>query len=486
MMLRILLFTPFLAGLASLGIASDRVRRRLITAVSFFHLACSLSLWTAGLEPTAGRWLGLDALSLLFLLVTSALFAASSFATVTYLRGHELPEERRGRLSREAVFTCSMLFFLGTTTLAILSLHTGVFWMAIEATTLASAPMISYQRSSRSLEAAWKYLLICSVGIAIALVGNTALAVSIAFHPATYGLPLTFRGLAAHAASLHPVWLKVAFAFILVGYGTKMGLAPMHTWLPDAHSEAPSPVSALLSGALLNCAFLGILRTNAILVRAGIGDYSNGLLIAFGLGSMFLAGWFILQQADFKRLLAYSSIEHMGILAIAAGAGASFGGLLHALNHSLTKGALFLVAGTILGAYHTKSTRTVTGVIRVAPMTGLLWIAGFLAICGVPPFGTFVSEFSVMTVLGANGRWWSLAIFLLTLGIVFVGMWRIVIPMAFGCPPESHPSGAPVRFLSVADVPPLALLCVVLLLGVWLPEPLTRLVTQAAAVMGGL
>ena len=324
------------------------------------------------------------------------------------------------------------------------------------------------------------------VMIAIALVGNTALAVSIAFHPATYGLPLTFRGLAAHAASLHPVWLKVAFAFILVGYGTKMGLAPMHTWLPDAHSEAPSPVSALLSGALLNCAFLGILRTNAILVRAGIGDYSNGLLIAFGLGSMFLAGWFILQQADFKRLLAYSSIEHMGILAIAAGAGASFGGLLHALNLSLTKGALFLVAGTILGAYHTKSTRTVTGVIRVAPMTGLLWLAGFLAICGVPPFGTFVSEFSVMTALGANGRWWSLAIFLLTLGIVFVGMWRIVIPMAFGCPPESHPSGAPVRFLSVADVPPLALLCVVLLLGVWLPEPLTRLVTQAAAVMGGL
>ena len=176
----------------------------------------------------------------------------------------------------------------------------------------------------------------------------------------------------------------------------------------------------------------------------------------------------------------------MGILAIAAGAGASFGGLLHALNHSLTKGALFLVAGAILGAYHTKSTKTVTGVLRVAPMTGLLWIAGFLAICGVPPFGTFVSEFTVMTVLGANGRWLTLAMFLLTLGIVFVGMQRIVIPMAFGRPPESQASGAPVRFLTAADVPPLALLCVVLLLGVWLPEPVTRLITQAAAVMGGL
>ena len=247
-----------------------------------------------------------------------------------------------------------MLFFLGTTTLAILSLHTGVFWMAIEATTLASAPMISYQRSSRSLEAAWKYLLICSVGIAIALVGNTALAVSIAFHPATYGLPLTFRGLAAHAASLHPVWLKVAVAFIRVGYGTKMGLAPMHTWLPDAHSEAPSPVSALLSGALLNCAFLGILRTNAILVRAGIGDYSNGLLIAFGLGSMFLAGWFILQQADFKRLLAYSSIEHMGILAIAAGAGLTIlpeqqGNWGYAQQEMDDETAVFTLATGILG-----------------------------------------------------------------------------------------------------------------------------------------
>jgi hydrogenase-4 component F len=486
MMLRILFLAPFAAGLASLGISSPRVRRRLITIVSFFHLACTLIVWRTGFEPSAGRWIGLDALSMLFLLITSVLFASSSFATVAYLRGHELPVESRGRFSREAVFTCAMLFFLGTTTLAILSLHTGVFWMAIEATTLASAPLISYQRSSRSLEATWKYLLICSVGIAIALVGNTALAVSVAFDPATYGLPMTFRDLAERAVSLNPVWLKVAFALILVGYGTKMGLAPMHTWLPDAHSEAPSPVSALLSGALLNCAFLGILRTNAILVRAGIGGYSNGLLAAFGALSMLLAGWFVLRQADFKRLLAYSSIEHMGILAIAAGAGASFGGLLHALNHSLTKGALFLLAGTILGAYHTKSTRAVSGLIRISPATGLLWIAGFLAICGVPPFGTFVSEFSVMAVLGRGGRWWLLAAFLSALGIVFVGMWRIVIPMAFGRPSDPAvcvPRSCPIE---AADVPPLALCCMVLLFGIWLPSPIARLIEHASAIAGGL
>ena len=485
MMLLVLLAAPFAAAIASFGTQSDFLRRRLVVAVSFLHLAVSALLWAGGTEPGPGDWIGADALSLLFLLITSLLFAASSISLARYLEDHELQENKRGRFSREAVFTGTFSLFLGTATLAILSRHTGVFWLAIEGTTLASATLISYQRSSRSLEAAWKYMLICSVGIALALAGNTALAVSALFSPEAEPISMTFRELGEKAHLLNPLWLKTAYACILVGYGTKMGLAPMHTWLPDAHSEAPSPISALLSGALLNCAFLGILRTNGILLKAGMGWYSNGLLVAFGVFSMVLAGLLLLQQGDYKRLLAYSSIEHMGILAIAAGSGASFGCFLHSVNHSLSKGALFLIAGELLHAFHTKSTRNVTGILHAAPMAGILWIAGFLSICGIPPFGTFVSEFLIMASLAGGGRWWLLGIFLLSLGVVFAAVWRIVIPMAYGEPPELREGIRDSTWLVPEAAAPALLLLAVVLLGLWIPGPLARLLERAAAVAGG-
>ncbi len=484
-MLWILLLTPFAAGLASMAMKSGRARRFLLVCVPCFHFVCSILILASESGLSTNRWLGADELSLLFLLSTSAIFTVSSFALNLFLREHENPEKGAGRFSHEAFFAGCVLLLLGTTTLAILSLHTGVFWMALEATTLASAPLISYQRSSRSLEAAWKYLLICSVGIAIALVGNTALAVSTAFDAATQSTPLTFHALAERADLLHPVWLKIAFAFILVGYGTKMGLAPMHTWLPDAYSESPSPISALLSGTLVNCAFLGILRTNTIMLQAGVGEYSGGLLLTFGLLSLFMSGWFILQQGDFKRLLGYSSVEHMGILAMAVGAGGGFGVLFHSLNHSLTKGLLFLVAGNILSLYRTKSTKSVTGILRVSPVTGLLWLAGFCAISGLPPFGIFVSKFSIMLAIGSQARWGILGLFLLALGIIFVGMWRIVIHMTFGAPPESH-SFVETRIRpGIQDIAPIILCSLALLLGLWLPPPLARLIERAAVIMIG-
>ena len=483
-MLSALLLIPFLSGIACYFTASDRLRRQIPVAAALANLAVVGMIWARGGELPGGEWIGVDSLSLLFLVINGILFTASAVYAAGYLEQHRREYDANRWLSREAIFTGTLLVFLATMTLAIVSRHPGIFWMAIEATTLTSAPLISFQRSNRSLEAAWKYLLICSVGIALALIGVIALAVSADFSPALNNLPITFSMLIANAGALQPVWLKAAFVFILVGFGTKMGLAPLHNWLPDAHSEAPSPVSAILSGALLNCAFLGILRINTVLVHAGLGEFSNQLLLALGIFSMFLAGGFILMQADFKRLLAYSSVEHMGILAVALAAGTAThaGGMLHALNHSLTKGMLFLVAGNILAAFHTKSTRDISGLVRTMPLIGVLWIAGFLAICGVPPFGVFVSEFTILAGLAAGERWIVMALFLGALGIIFVGMARIVIPMAYGTPGESGPADGATRWWSAA--PPLVLCILVLVLGLYIPPPLYRLIEASARVIG--
>lgn len=482
-MLTALLVTPFAGAILCLAVPSDRLRRRILAGTPWVLLGLAAAWWRTdpGCPPDA--WLGIDDLSLVFLLVTSLLFALVSPSLPGYLASHELPPGRNRRWSRETLFSAGTLAFLGTMTLTLASRHMGIFWMAVEATTLASAPLIAYQRSSRSVEAAWKYLLICSVGIAMALIGNIAFAVAAAFSPETRDLPLTFQGLAQHAPLLQLRWLKGGFAFLLVGYGTKMGLAPMHTWLPDAHSEAPSPISALLSGALLNCAFLGILRVHAILARTAGATYSQSLLVAFGGISMVLASGFLVRQRDTKRLLAYSSIENMGLLTLAAGASAPFGALLHAVNHSLIKGMLFLVAGNLLTLYHTKSTEEIRGILRVSPLTGGLWLAGFLAICGLPPFGAFVSEWTILSSLGREGRWGLLALVLTSLGVVFVGLWRTLIHMAYGEPtPATEESARPPLF----HLPPLALGGAALLLGMWIPGPLMRLLGRAAALLGGI
>ena len=267
----------------------------------------------------------------------------------------------------EAIFTACILFFLGTMTLVHISRHFGFIWVAMEATTLVSAPLIYFHRHHRSLEATWKYLLICSVGIAIALLGNFFLAIAASNSART--IPLLIDDLIANASQLNIPWVKAAFIFFLVGYGTKMGLAPMHTWLPDAHSEAPSVVSALLSGALLNCAFVGILRAFQVCAAAGQIVFAQDLLVLFGLVSMACAAIFIIGQADYKRMLAYSSVEHMGILALGVGLGGSavFGAMLHAINHSLTKATLFLVAGNIVSIYKSKIASDVSGLVPCNP-----------------------------------------------------------------------------------------------------------------------
>jgi hydrogenase-4 component F len=328
--------------------------------------------------------------------------------------------------------------------------------------------------------------MICSVGIGLALLGNFFLAVAASSSLGGSAL-LSIRVLCERASTLHTPWLKAAFIFLLVGYGTKMGLAPLHTWLPDAHSEAPSVVSALLSGALLNCAFVGILRVFQICSAAGLAGYAQGFFVAFGLLSIALAAAFLFAQRDYKRLLAYSSVEHMGILALGLGIGgtAAFGALLHAVNHSLTKAMLFLLAGNILAAYRTKTAQDVRGVLRRIPVTGVLWLAGLFAITGSPPFGTFVSELLILRGAMEQGRFVIAALYLGLLSVIFIGMASTMARMAQGEASPVPEGAAPVREGRLAIGPPLALALAVLLLGVYLPPSLDAVLHRAAQALGG-
>lgn len=489
-MLLALLIVPALAGLLAFGLPSPKARRGLLLATAAAHAGLTLACWRIQPAPVLHRWLALDEAGLLFLSIASALFlAAAIYAAGCLARESDqhTADMEEGFLfdnAPEAVFVGCLLLFLAAMTLVTLSQHFGLQWVAIEATTLASAPLIYFHRHHRSLEATWKYLLICSVGIALALLANFFLAVAAArVGHASY--PLVLGELIARAGELHPAWLRAAFILFLVGYGTKMGLAPLHTWLPDAHSEAPSMVSALLSGALLNCAFLGIVRAQQVCVAAGLGAFSGDMLIALGLLSLGVATVFILGQADYKRLLAYSSVEHMGLLALGvglSGAGA-FGAMLHAVNHSLTKALLFLTAGNILARFKTKSVGQVSGVARVAPVTGALWMTGFIAITGLPPFGVFLSKLTILRAMFSGGHWWIATGTLACLTLIFVGMAKTVLHMALGEPAagsagQDHPEWA------WEIGPPLVLAAVVLLLGVIIPEPLNALLAEIAATLG--
>ncbi|MBN2720184.1 MAG: NADH dehydrogenase FAD-containing subunit, partial [Proteobacteria bacterium] len=439
MALYFLIGIPFAAGLAALAMGRGRPGRSLLVAVALAHNGLTLQVCMGTGTPEASRWIGLDGISLLFLGITSFLFLAASLGAAHFLRVEEglHTDMASGQPvrpgARERIYTSCILFFLASMPLVTISRHLGLLWVAVEATTLASAPLIYHHRSRQSLEAAWKYLLICSVGIALALLGNFFLAVSTTVGTG-HQIPLFLDDLIAAAPRLDAGWLKAAFLLLLVGYGTKMGLAPMHTWLPDAHSEAPSVVSALLSGALLNCAFLGIIRVQAILNFAGMGDFGRWHLVFFGLLSMAIAAVFLVTQNDYKRMLAYSSVEHMGILALGAGLGGvgALGTVLHALNHSMAKAGLFLTAGNVLALEKTKDARLVRGLMDKAPLTGWLWLAGILAVVGMPPFGLFVSELMILRAAMEGGRWWVAGGFLACLSAAFIAMVWTAVKMSFG------------------------------------------------------
>ena len=501
-MLELLLLLPLCSGVAMLLFKNATVYRGLLLLTALLHLvlsACTVQAVNAGAAPVAfGGLLAPDPLGALFLILASVLNVAASFYAIGYLRDEENKQERidiqHGQPftnAPERRFTACLCLFLSAMTLVTTTPHLGALWVGIEITTLSSAPLIYFHRHQASLEATWKYLMICSVGIALALLGNILL--SVAFYGIGTDLPESLDQMTTFLAkasmlpedSPHAPWLKAAFIFLLVGYGTKMGLAPLHNWLPDAHSQAPSLISAMLSGALLNCAFLGILRGHQILLAAHLGEFSSALLVFFGLFSMITAAVFIVGQGHYKRLLAYSSVEHMGILALGVGIGglAVFGALLHAVCHSLTKSMLFLLAGNILTRYHTFSSYDVRGLRWTMPLTAALWTAGFLGIVGSPPFGLFVSEFTILKGIFASGAFGVAAIYLLALAVIFVGMSIPVLRMVQGTRPRDMPQTLPESPYSV--LPPLGLGLLALCLGLYVPAWLSAFLARGALLIGG-
>jgi hydrogenase-4 component F len=356
-----------------------------------------------------------------------------------------------------------------------------VMWIAIEATTLASAPLIYTHRTAATLEATWKYVLICSVGIALALLGSVL--ITLAMDIGGVDVPVAFIALTEVAGKLDPFWLKTGFVFILVGYGTKMGLAPMHTWLPDAHSEAPSPASALLSGVLLNCAYLGIFKTNKIMHAAGLGGFSGMILMVFGLVSILVAATFILKQTEYKRLLAYSSIENMGIIAFGTGVGGLgvYGAILCLIHHSLIKSALFLSSGNILLGYGNRLIEHTGKLAHKMPATFVSFFGGFAGISGFPPFGIFLGELFIIIAAFSAGQYIGASLFIFSLCVVFAGFANHVIKMSFG----DDETTIRIKEKPALVWPQFALLTASLVLCFWLPDTLYRTIVNAVDSIGG-
>ncbi len=478
MQLSLMLIMPAVGALIAWLLPDNRRRPLVLPVFAVIHLALVGWVLVDTPPPSPHGWFFLDPIGKLVLYSFSILFAACAWYAVSYLRYRH---ERSNQILCSALLLC-----LSAMCLVSISHNLGVLWVALETTSILMAPLVYFNHNARSLEATWKYFLICSVGIAVALLGIFFLAYStiVAHQDAT----LLLSSLIDDAPRLNPHWRHTAFIFLLVGFGSKMGLAPMHTWKPDAYGEAPGIVGALLAGGLVNCAFLSLMRVYQIAMATPEAATFQHALVVMGLISMAFAAVFMARQSDFKRMLAYSSVEHVGILTLALGLGkgALFGALFHMVNNCLTKGVLFLSAGNIHRAFGSKNTAVVRGAIRWVPWSGALFLTGFLAITGSPPFAPFVSEFTIVSSAFTTGNYWAGSLFLVFLAIIFIGMALTVLPVVLGAPPDLEPGDArPERDSLVAIMPLLVLMAIMLVFGIWLPPPLREMLTTAAGVLGG-
>jgi len=471
----LLIAFPLLMAAVTFAAPSDRHRPWLLplgAAVQFALVFWAIAQAGQGTEIAAlENWLLLDALGKVVLGFLAVLFFICALYAPGYLR---LRADRPNR-----VFCANLFVVLAMMTLVTLSHHLGLMWVAMEATTLATAPLLYFNHNTHSLEATWKYLLIGSVGIALALFGSFFLAYSSL--KAGLSSTLLFDQLIHDAPRLSPPWLHAAFVVLFIGYGTKMGLAPMHNWKPDAYGEAAGVVGTLLAGGLTSCAFLSLLRIYHICRAGPEAAFAHNVLIVMGLLSMAVGAVFMVRQRDLKRMLAYSSVEHMGILALGIGIGgaAVYGALLHLINNGLTKGVLFLSAGNIHRAYGSKLSDDVRGVIQRVPLSGAMFLAGFLAITGSPPFGPFISEFTILNAAVGGRQFLVAGLFLVLLGLVFIGMGSTVLGVVQGVPGEKAASNAYRDTLSTGG-PILLCMALVLLLGLYIPPPLEALLRDAA------
>lgn len=478
MVLLALILTPALAA-ALAYLLPGAARGVLLVGTAVAHVTLVGWLWMVPGDLAFGGSIAEDPLGRLILTLVSTLFLAVAHYAVGYLR-EENP--RGGR-----AFASCMLAFLAAATVVTLSHHFALLWIGLESTTLAVAPLIYHRHDRRSLEAVWKYLVLSSVGIAFALLGVFLLATAQPSGPSG-GRPLVLDDMILHARALDPVWLRAAFVFMLIGFGTKMGLAPLHSWKPDTYGEAPSLVGGLMAGALTSCAFLGLARVLSICFAAQADAFVRPALIAFGVFSLVIATAFIIGQGDIKRLLAYSSVEHMGLLILGIGLGGvgSYGSVLHALNNGFAKVMIFLAVGNVVLATGTSVADEIRGVLRRLPVSGVLLVVGLFAVTGSPPFGMFISEFTIITA-ALDEHAWIAAVIVVLLALIFVGIAAMILEMVYGEPVTREPRGAHERGEERTHlvIAPAVLAVIVLGLGIYLPGPLADALSSAAIVLGG-
>ena len=411
-----------------------------------------------------------------------ALTAFVAFTTALFSRPYMMNEVAHGRLSagKLRLYHAMYQLFIFTMLLALLSNNMGILWVAMEAATLSTVLLVSLYRTPASIEAAWKYFILCGVGIAQALFGTILLYFAAEKLLGGGGTALLWTHLNAVKGDLEPTVLSLAFVFLLVGYGTKVGLVPLHNWLPDAHAEGPTPMSAVLSGLLLNVALYAVVRCKVLVDGALASNYAGQLMMGFGLLSVVVAAFFLARQRDVKRMFAYSSIEHMGLMTFAFGMGgavATFAALLHMTVHSLTKSAIFFAVGHAVQKTGTQTMDEIRGLVTTNPTIGWGLMLGSLAILGMPPFGVFASEFMILTT-AMREQPWATPILLLALGVAFSAIFLRVQNMVFGETTAKRLPHPP------ALLPVFVHLAVVLMLGVYIPPYLAQWYRQAAALIG--
>jgi len=425
-----------------------------------------------------------DALSALVVVLTAFVCFVCAIYAVDYFRTDlEKQNITLGRLKKYYILTPLFVFALF---LVALANNLGIMWVAMEGSTLASVLLIAFYNRKTSLEAAWKYIIIGSIGISMALFGTLMTYYAASHIVGTESIEgLNWTRLLSAAPALNPEALRLAFIFILMGYGTKAGIAPMHTWKPDSYSQAPVPSAAILAAAVLNCALYGILRFHILASKCLGPEFSSGLLLWFGLGSLLIATPFILVQTNFRRLLAYSSIEHTGIMLVGFGVGGSlgpFGALLHMFYHAITKPLVFFCAGNVEQQFGSAVFRKVGGgVIHLMPVTAVLFLAGALAVTGTPPAGLFQSELTVLSASVQGRSLWVATLFVGCIVTIFAGFLYHISRLVLGAPRLETSRNAESWWRLL---PMLLTAALTLLLGFWLPSPLLHLIQQASQIVG--
>lgn len=469
----LLIVLPLVGAIVTAVWPDDRTRPRLLPVIGGAHLA--LCLWLLVNPPVVAPddWMGFDPLARAVLPGVSLLFFVCAVYAVKYL---EIRQDRPNR-----VFVSMLLTVLGLMSAGHQARHLGLLWIGTEAVTLAAVPLLHFNDTPRAFEATWKYLLVGGTGIALSLLGSLCLGYA-SLHGGGGG-DMTFVALTAQGAGLSLPWVQIAWVLLLVGYGTKMGLAPMHTWKPEAYGEAPGIVGAILAGGVTTVAFTAILRVRSVVGAAGAGPIADRTLMVIGLFSMLVAAVFLLATRDFKRMLGYSSVEHMGILAIGASLGPAgvWAALFHVWSNGLTKGALFLSAANIHRAAGSASMDDVRGASRLTPRSAAMFVAGMFAVTATPPFGPFFSELRVIRVALGSGHGAGVAMFLGCLLLAFFGITRVVFAIVDGRPKKTAQAGV-ARFTESAGIvfPPLVFLGLSLWLGLFTPRVLQEAWSAAA------